>query len=288
MFSILEFLKYILLGIVQGITEVLPISSSGHVTIAQSILNIDTDQGILFLILVNLGSLIAILLHFRKPLFRLVKNFFLWIFVPAKKAETEEDFHYCLKIVVASVPAGIAGFFLADTIDALYADFKLVIVGVGLLITATFLYVVRNASYVNGRQKVSYRDAIAVGTGQMFAIIPGLSRSGITTSTGLLRKLSMETTLVFSFMLYIPISVGSFIKYFLEWVTDPIGFSLGFDLSNPWQYLYYLVAAIFSLFATLFSLKFIFVLFRKGKLIIFSIYTFLLGSLALIIGLSLM
>lgn len=279
-----NFLKYILLGIVQGLTEVLPISSSGHVAIVQSILGINTDQGILFLILINLGSLIAIVIHFHRIIFRLIKNFVLFIFKPSTRLETRADYLYCWNIVIASIPIGISGFFLASSINSIYADNGLLVVGVGLLATATLLYIVRNSSYSNGRQQITVRDAISIGIGQMFAPIPGLSRSGITTSTGLMRKLSMETVLVFSFMLYIPVSLGSFAKYFIEWAISPSTFDIGFNVNDTWSYFYYLIATIFSFFATLFSLKYIFVWFRKGKLIYFSIYTFIIGMIALIAG----
>lgn len=280
--SFTELVKYILLGIVQGITEVLPISSSGHVAIAQTLFRLETDEGMLFLILVNVGSLVAILIHFWKTIIRLVKGFLRYIFVRSSRNETRDDFQYCLKIAVASIPLGIIGLSLKSMIESYYDRVPMIIVGLGLLVTATALYLVRNASYVNGRQTVSYRDALFVGFGQMFAVMPGLSRSGITTSAGLSRNMSMETTLVFSFMMYIPASLGSSLYYALEIIRDPA--SLGFDPSDFSQYVYYLLALIASLVATRFSLKFVFKLFRGGKLIYFSIYTFLLGMIALLAG----
>jgi len=280
--SFTELVKYILLGIVQGITEVLPISSSGHVAIAQTLFRLETDEGMLFLILVNVGSLVAILIHFWKTIIRLVKGFLRYIFVRSSRNETRDDFQYCLKIAVASIPLGIIGLSLKSTIESYYDRVPMIIVSLGLLVTATALYLVRNASYVNGRQTVSYRDALFVGFGQMFAVMPGLSRSGITTSAGLSRNMSMETTLVFSFMMYIPASLGSSLYYALEIIRDPA--SLGFDPSDFSQYVYYLLALIASLVATRFSLKFVFKLFRGGKLIYFSIYTFLLGMIALLAG----
>jgi undecaprenyl-diphosphatase len=281
-----SFLKYILLGIVQGITEVLPISSSGHVTIAQIMMRIEMDEGILFLVVINLGSMVAIVWHFRKFIFRLIKNFVLYIFKPSSRPLTTEDFLYCLKIALASVPIGLTGFLLDDLISSVHDQYPLLIVGIGLLITGTFLFLVRNASYVNSRQKITFRDAMVIGFGQMFAPVPGLSRSGITTSSGLLRKLSMETVLVFSFMLYIPVSLGSVLKNFMEWGISPTTFDWGFDPHDGWSYLYYLSATVFSYFATRFSIKYVFVWFRRGKLIIFSIYTFVLGLIVLLLGLS--
>jgi undecaprenyl-diphosphatase len=193
-----------------------------------------------------------------------------------------DDFHYCLKILVASIPLGIVGLSLKVTIESMYDANPMIIVGLGLLVTATCLYLVRNASGVNGRQTVSYKDAMFIGAGQMFAVLPGLSRSGITTSAGLSRKMSMETTLVFSFMIYIPASIGSSLYYAWETIRDPD--TLGFDPANMNQYIYYGLALVASLVATRFSLKFIFRLFRRGKLIYFSLYTFAVGMLALLAG----
>lgn len=281
-----NFIKYILLGIVQGLTEVLPISSSGHVTIFQTLLGINIDNGILFLILINIGSLIAVLIHFWKMISRLIRNFFLYIFRPDTREITREDFLYCWKIALASIPIGITGFFLSDTIDSLLNQYPLVLVGMGLLGTGTLLYLVRNASYVNGRQHITFRDAVNIGIGQAFAPLPGFSRSGVTTTTGLMQKLSMETALVFSFMLYIPVSLGSTIKYLLEFSLSPGTFNWGFDTSYGWAYLFYIVATAASFAATMFSLKFIFVWFRRGKLVYFSFYTLGLGLVCLFLGLA--
>ncbi len=280
--SIPELIKYIILGVIQGITEVLPISSSGHVAIAQELFSLQSDQGMLFLILVNIGSLLAVIYHFRRKVAALVSGFFRYVFQPASRDKTATDFHYCIKIALASIPLGIIGLALNDVIKAQYETHALLMVGVGLLVTATCLYLVKDASAVNGRQYVTYKDAFYIGVGQMFAIMPGLSRSGITTSTALGRKMSMETALVFSFMMYIPASVGSSLKYMWDISQNPT--ALGFDPSDFSQYLYYFLALIASAFATLFSLKFIFRLFRRGRLVIFSIYTFILGMVALIAG----
>ncbi len=282
--SFVELLKYIFLGIVQGMTEVLPISSSGHVAIFQQILNIKADEGILFLILVNIGSMLAIIYHFRKFIFRLIDNFFSYVFFPSTRFESSEGFEYVIKIVIASVPAALLGFFMASTIDSFYQEHYLIIVGAGLLLTATILYIVRNASYINSRQTITYKDALFVGFFQSLAILPGLSRSGITTSSGLFRKMSMETSLNFSFMLYIPISFGSFIRYAIIIIRNPENALLGINWDKPYQLIYYIAAMIASIIATRFALKFMFKLFREGKLIGFAVYTFILGMIAFLTG----
>ena len=283
--SFIELLKYIFLGIVQGVTEVLPVSSSGHVAIFQQILNIKADEGLLFLILVNVGSLLAIIYYFRKFIYRLFSNFFYYLFVPSSRVDTEEGFHYVLKIAAATIPGSLIGYFLATTVDAIYQDHYLIMAGAGLIMTATVLYIVRNASYVNGRQTISYKDAIFIGIFQAFAILPGLSRSGITTSAGLRRKMSMETSLNFSFMLYIPLSIGSFMNYLIIVLDSPDLTTLGIDPTKPYQIFYYIAALIASFFTTRFALKFMFKLYREGRLLPFAIYTFALGVIAFMVGL---
>ena len=283
--SFIELLKYIFLGLVQGITEVLPISSSGHVAIFQQILKIKADEGLLFLILVNVGSLLAIIYYFRKLIYRLIVNFLFFVFVPSSRVDTEEGFHYVLKIMIASIPARLMGYFFASTIDGFYKEHYLIMAGAGLIMTATVLYIVRNASFVNGRQSISYRDAIFIGIFQSFAILPGLSRSGITTSSGLYRKMSMETSLSFSFMLYIPLSIGSFFNYLILVLNSHDLTNLGVDPTKPYQIFYYMAALIASVLATRFALRFMFKLYREGKLLPFAIYTFSLGLIAFMVGL---
>jgi len=282
--SFIELMKYIFLGIVQGITEVLPISSSGHVAIFQQILNIRANEGMLFLILVNLGSFVAIVFHFRRLILKLIKCFFAYLFGNRTDEETQEGFRYVLKILIATIPAGILGYYTATSIDLLYQDHYLIIVGTGLLLTATALFIVRNAAFVNGRQTVTYKDAIFMGMFQSLAIFPGLSRSGITTSAGLYRKMSMETTLNFSFMMYIPISIGSVIKYLTVLIADPNSELLSINWQLPTQIIYYGAAMIASILATIFALKFMYRLFREGRLMGFSAYTFILGTIALLTG----
>jgi len=278
---VVELLKYIFLGIVQGVTEVLPISSSGHVALSQALLNINADTGILFLILVNLGSLIAIAYYFRTLLARLIVNSFRFIFIKSSRPESKEDFYYALKIVIATIPFGIMGVLFENPLDAFYQQYSLFVVAVGLLITSTFLYIVRFAPQKHVNQHLSFRDAIVIGLIQPFSMIPGLSRSGITTSTGLLRKISMDTALTFSLMLYIPISIGAFFYKLIPWFIDPAHYDIGFDTSNPLLYILYGSAFVFSILATRFSLKYIFKWFRQGKLIYFAVYTLILGLIAL-------
>lgn len=280
--SFLELLKYIFLGLIQGLTEVLPISSSGHVEIAKAFLQINADEGILFLTLVNLGSLIAIVYHFRKLIISVISETWNFIFFPSLREQSKEGFYYGMKILVAAIPTAIIGLLFKNSIEQFYTQYIMFVVAIGLLITSTLLYIVRNSPNKHVDQNLSFKDSIIIGLVQPFSIFPGLSRSGITTSTGLLRKVSMDTALSFSFMLYIPVSFGSFLIFFFQWILNPTEFNLGFDITNKYQYVYYGFAFLASLIATRLSLKYIFSWFRQGKLIWFSVYTMFLGIFALI------
>jgi undecaprenyl-diphosphatase len=282
-FSILEFLKYVFLGIIQGFTEVIPVSSSGHVSLAQEILQIRTDEGLLFLILINIGSLFALIYHFRKRISEIIVGFLSYIFQKSSRDLTRPHFDYGMMIAFATIPAGLVGLFLGDAIDQMYLDHRMLLVGVGFLVSATFLYIVRDASYVNGRQMVNFRDAISIGLFQMFGVLPGLSRNGITTSGGLLRKLSMETALVFSLLMSIPLSIGSILVYGYK-ILNGGAADLGFDTRNLAQYIYYFAAFLASLFVTRIALKYIFIFFRRGRLVYFSLYLFAVGTIALVFG----
>ncbi|MDD3478539.1 MAG: undecaprenyl-diphosphate phosphatase [Candidatus Izemoplasmatales bacterium] len=279
--DLIEVLKYIFLGIIQGLTEVLPVSSSGHVALSQALLNIENDEGILFLVLVNFGSMIAIMIYFRKMLLRLIQSSILVMFRRNREPSRMDDFHYVIKIGVATIPFALLGLFVNRFVNQFYTAHLLFVVAFGLLVTSTFLFAVRFAPEQHVRQKLRFSDAIVIGLIQPLAMIPGLSRSGITTSTGLLKKVSMETALTFSMMLYIPLSLGVFVYYLGPWLINPASVDIGFDPTNWCGYIYYFVSFVASFFATLISLKYIFKYFRQGKLTVFAIYTLILGLIAL-------
>ncbi|MBN2504310.1 MAG: undecaprenyl-diphosphate phosphatase [Bacilli bacterium] len=280
----LELLKYFFLGVIQGFTEVLPVSSSGHVAIFQELLRIKADEGLLFLALVNLGSLIAIVWHFRRFIKRLISGFFQFVFIKESRFLTREDFSYTLKIIIATLPTAIFGLMLSSQIEILYQQYALIIVGFGLLVTSTFLYIVRNGANKNTAQKLTYKDALVIGLLQPFSILPGLSRSGITTASGLSRKASMDTALTFSFMLYLPLSLASMFLFVCRWIQAPGSEALGFDATNIYQYVYYFIAFSASIIATKIALKYVFRLFKQGKLVYFAGYTLVLGVIAFIAG----
>ena len=209
----LALIEYILLGILQGITEPIPVSSSGHLLILQTILekfsqNINIDFSILAT-MTNFGSLIAIVVIYWNDITKLVKSFFAYLLTKNRKKDVKEDFSYCLKIIIATIPAGVAGIIATklNLLNTLEENVKFV--GFMLLLTAIFLFLIKDFKGSKDKDKITFMDAFVIGICQMIAIIPGLSRSGATIVGGMYRKLKRTTAFDFSFILYIPISLAT-------------------------------------------------------------------------------
>lgn len=266
--NLIEILKYIFLGIVQGFTEPLPISSSGHVFILKELFNLGTND-LNFEIIVNFGSLLAILLIYKDDLIKLIKNFFLYF--KDKTEETRNDFKYCWLIVLSSIPVGIIGFTCKDLIEEKLNNIK--IIGIAFLITSLFLFLVRNISGTKKEKNLSILDSIIIGLTQVVAVIPGISRSGSTLIGGLFRGLDRSTALKYSFMLYIPVSVG----------TTILGIKDLLELNNIHELILpYGLGFIASFVVSFFTLRWFMGVVKKGNLKYFSIYTLILGILILL------
>lgn len=264
--NILLLIKYIFLGIIQGFTEPLPISSSGHLVIFQQLFNLSIE-GMNFEIIVNSGSLIAIIIIFYKDINSLVKNTFLYIF--KKQSQYKKDFLYIIMLVIAVIPAGLIGFIFKDTFDTISDN--LWVVGGSLLITALALRLVGKAAVINTNEELTYMDALIIGIFQVFALIPGISRSGSTMVGGLSRKVKFEDTMKFSFLLYIPISIAASLLSILDLSGTEDTFVAG-----------YIGAFLVSIVTTYFAVKWFFKMVRKGNLKYFSIYCAIVGSVVII------
>lgn len=274
-----DLIEYILLGIMQGITEPIPVSSSGHVLILQTILSkinsgIDIDFGTLATI-TNLGSLIAIIIIFWSDIVNLIKSFFSFIFNKESRKDKEVglDFKYCLKIIIATIPAGVAGLIATKLglLDALEENVKFV--GIMLLLTAVFLFLIKDFKGKKNRDDISFKDSIIIGLCQMISIIPGLSRSGATIVGGMFRNLKRDVAFNFSFILYIPISIA----------TSILGIKDLLELSiSSSTYILYIIAAILAGIFTYIFTKWFAKIVKEGKLIYFSIYCLVLGLVVIL------
>ncbi len=267
----LNILKYILLGIIQGFTEPLPISSSGHIFILKKILNANEILNDLnFEIIVNFGSLIAIIIIYFDDLKKLITNFFKYFKI--KNGETRNDFKYTLLIILGCIPVGIAGFLLKDRIEnLLQTPF---IIGISFIITALFLFLVRNINGSKESKNLTWKDALFIGLIQVIALLPGISRSGSTLIAALFRNIKRSDALKYSFMLYIPISIGTMILSIKDLITSN-------SINN--LILPYTLGFISSFIVSYFTLKWFINSVKKGNLIYFSIYCLILGIFIMIL-----
>lgn len=265
----MNFIKYIVLAIIQGFTEPLPISSSGHLVIFKSILNSGVLNDLNFEIILNFGSLIAILVYFWKDIIELIKDFFLYIKTKDKKYYS--NFKYCLLIVVGTIPAGIIGILFKDTIEELLNGVK--IVGVALIVTAIFLYLIRNIKGSKEDKDITFIDALIIGLFQAVALLPGISRSGATIVGGMFRDLKRDVAFKFSFILYIPISLATMILGVKDLIETNISINL---------WITYFIAMIVSGVITYLATHWFNGIIKRGKLIYFVIYCLIVGALVIL------
>lgn len=270
--DILELLKYLFLGFVQGITEPIPVSSSGHLLIFQNIINgLDTiDYGLLATI-TNFGSLIAIIVLFRKQIIEIIQDFFKYC--KTKEKKYYNNYKYSWYIVIATIPAGIMGLIVTklNLFDFLEENIKFV--GITLLITSIFLFIIKDFKGKKSTKEITLKDSIIIGLFQVCALIPGISRSGSTIVGGMFRNLKRDAAFDFSFLLYIPISIATTILG----IKDLIEANLTIT-----QYTYYISSMLIAFIFTYIATKWFKNIVRNGKLIYFSIYCVILGSIILI------
>lgn len=266
-----EVLKFLILGIVQGVTEPIPVSSSGHLLLLYHFfgLGIEGQKALGFAVLVNFASLLAVLLVYRDDLFRLTRNTLGYF--REKTPENRSDFRFLLFLILGTIPAGLLGVLFNDLIEENLTGVKTI--GITLLVTGVALFAIRN---LRGRKKdgdLRVKDALVIGFAQAIALIPGISRSGATVVAGMGLGLRQETALRFSFLLFIPVSLGGIV---LE------GEGILAIMRHPDLFLPYLAAFTASLITTYFSLKWFMNIMRQGNLIYFAIYCFIVGPLILI------
>ncbi|WP_368654055.1 undecaprenyl-diphosphate phosphatase [Ornithinibacillus sp. 4-3] len=266
-FDIVFILKMIVIGIVQGFTEPIPVSSSGHVMVASEILNLG-EQGFTFAILTNTASLLAILIIFRKDITRILINSIQ--FIRSKEEKYKSDFRFVLFIIIGTIPAGLLGFLLSDYIAE---SVSMTTIAIMLFVTGIALWFIRNIKGRKGESDITTKDALLVGLGQAVAITPGISRSGATIISALAVGMNRDTALRFSFILYIPISLGGVVLGLSDFLDEPNKA----DLAIP-----YAAAFIATFIMTYFAMRWFMGVMKKGKLIYFSYYCFLAGILLLI------
>lgn len=258
----------IILGLVQGLTEFLPVSSSGHLAIGREMLGVEGASDLRFEIVVHVATVLATVLVFRKQIWALLKCFFSF-----RKCD---EMDYVLKLLFATIPIFIVGMFFKDQVEALFSS--LYVVGGALLLTAVLLYfsdtVSNSKTYKRNthRNGLSYCQAFIIGLSQAVAVIPGLSRSGTTISTGLIAGVRRDVVAQFSFlMVIIPVLGEAFLSIvggdFSQGGADTLSLGLGF---------------ISAFISGLFACKVMIALVKKANLKWFALYCLIVGVAVLL------
>ena len=261
----MEIWEAIVLGIVQGLAEFLPVSSSGHLVIGSELLGINTSENLTFTVVVHAATVLSTIVILWKEIFRLFKGLFAF--------KWNDETQYILKIAISMIPVMIIGLFFKDIVEQIFGS-GLLIVGCCLLLTALLLSF---AYFAKPRQKekISWLDALIIGIAQAIAVLPGLSRSGSTIATGILLGNKKEAIAKFSFlMVLVPILGEAFldIKDYLGTQTADAAIS-GIVLFSG-----FMAAFITGCIACKWMINIV----KKGKLIYFAIYCLLVASLAII------
>ena len=257
----MSWIEAVLLGLVQGLTEFLPVSSSGHLTIAKELFGIETSN-LSFEVVVHAATVCSTIVAFRKQIWDLICGFFNLKMNPQKE--------YVFKIIVSMVPIFIVGMFFKDYIEDIFGS-GLLVVGCMLLITAMLLTL---SEWLSNRQKdgghpVTYKDAAIIGIAQAFAVLPGLSRSGTTISTGLMLGVRKEDMAQFSFLMVLVPILG---EAFLELVGgDLSGAASGIAPTS--LILGFISAFLSGLFACTLMINIV----KRAKLWMFAVYCVLAG-----------
>ena len=261
----MNIITYLILGIIQGITEPLPISSSGHIFLFKNIFNTTMFDSLNFEIVSNFGSFIAIFIIFWKYIKELIVAFFSYIFKKETRKENLAKFKYCLFVIISTIPVGITGFIFKDKLESMYSLNGLAI---AFLITALALFIVRNMKGSKNDYDITLKDAILIGLLQAVTIIPGISRSGTVLVACLLCGLKRDTALKYTFILYFPVSVATMILG----VSDLVNTAELSSMLVP-----YLIGMIAAGIITYFSYRWLSNWVKNGKLWKFSIYCVILA-----------
>ena len=260
----MNWIEALILGLVQGLTEFLPVSSSGHLEIGKVLLQIEARDNLTFSIVVHGATVLSILVVFFNDLKKLLTESLTFRY--------NESSSYLLKIILSMVPVAIVGVFFKSEVEAFFTG-NIVFVGAMLLITATLLII---SFFIRpGSRKIGYLDALIIGIAQAFAVLPGISRSGATITTALFLGKRREEAARFSFLMVIlPIIAANFI--------DLLGREPTASEAVGWFPL--LVGFVAAFVSGLIACRWMLSIVRKGKLLYFGLYCLVVSAIAIIFG----
>lgn len=262
-------LQALIMGLLQGLTEYLPVSSSGHLTIAGALFGLEGEENLTFTIAVHVATVFSTLVILWREIAWLLRGL-----VDTKAPLLSPERRYILAIIVSMIPIGIVGVFFKDYVEAIFGS-GLLIVGISLVITSALLTL---SYYARPRQKeeIGLLQAFVIGLAQSVAVLPGLSRSGSTIATGLMLGVKKEKMAQFSFLMVIPPILGEALLSILKAAKDGASAAAG-DISLGALAIGFLAAFISGCVAC----KWMIAIVKKGKLIYFGIYCAIVGSIIL-------
>ena len=265
----MDWIEALILGIIQGLTEYLPVSSSGHLAIGQALFGMENgEENLMFTVAVHVATVLSTLVILWSEIDWILKGLF--------KFELNAETKYVLNILVSMIPVGIVGVFFKDTVEEIFGS-GLLVVGICLLITASLLIF----SYLaKPRQKehISWKDALIIGIAQAVAVLPGVSRSGSTIATGLLLGNKKEALAQFSFLMVIPPILG-------EALLDVMKMMKGEQVMGTMETWPIIVGFLAAFISGCVACKWMINIVKRGKLIYFGIYCAIVGVVTIICSL---
>lgn len=262
----MDFLKALLLGILQGLTEFLPVSSSGHIELGKLLLHTDPDDfSLLFTTLVHGATALSTIYVFRARIWALFQN--TWHGGPHGERS------YVLKLLISMIPVGFLGLLFKEEIEAFFSG-RPVLVGSMLLVTALLLFISNRASY--GQKGVAYISALIIGIAQAIAVMPGISRSGATISTALLLNVGRERAAEFSFLMVLPPILGSTLLELLELMEKGGGSNM--------RTVPLVIGTVAAFLSGVLACKWMLRIVARARLSAFAVYCSIIGVLAILLG----
>ena len=276
----MDWLEALILGLIQGLTEYLPVSSSGHLAIGQALFGMENgEDNLMFTVAVHIATILSTLVILWKEVNWMLRGLFNFaVHVPMGDADLKKNAgtRYALNILVSMIPVGIVGVFFKDEVEAIFGS-GLLIVGCCLMVTAVLLIF---SYYAKPRQKenISLWDAFVIGLAQACAVLPGLSRSGSTIATGLLLGDKKEQLAQFSFLMVIPPILG-------EALLDTMKIIKGENVLGSIDVLPLVIGFIAAFLSGCLACKWMINIVKKGKLIYFGIYCAIIGAITIVCSL---
>jgi len=258
----MSYLEAIILGIVQGLTEFLPVSSSGHLELAKVLFGNGSvpQESLTFTVVLHFATALSTLVIFRKDLIDIFKGLF--------QFKKNEEFEFSVKIIISMIPAVVVGLMFEEELEAFFNG-NVLLVGFMLLITGLLLFLADKAKHTD--KKVSYKNAFIIGISQAIAMLPGISRSGATISSSVLLGVDRTKAARFSFLMVVPLIFGKVAK-------DIMGGTISLNDENFGVMFIGFIAAFIS---GLVACNWMISLVKNSKLYYFSAYCFIVGALAI-------